>query len=357
MTKTQIRRVVWFLFSLLPLITPLSARAILVNDLYVAEVLVTDESPEQLRAGSRAGLVQVLERVSGSREIEASTLVRSALRNPAAYYNQYGYESSEKTLLEGDQEVSVKVLRINFVPSAIARLLREANLPVWGSNRPGILLWVALSEGQQRRLLSEADRGELVASLKDQARARGLPLLFPILDLEDASMVSTAEVWGAFLDRIEAASKRYSPDVILTARMQEEGVGRWSSRWSYQISDSWAAQESLAFSADLLARNMIDQIADQLATRFALGASRGNVSLVVDGVRQLQDYAALAEYLEQLTPVLSSSISSLEGEIAEFSLETEGQVDQLVQIIELDGRLILQRRHESGATLFYRWAE
>ena len=73
-----------FLFLLLPLHT---TQAVPVEDLYVADVLVPDDSALQLRTGARAGLLQVLVRVSGRVDVENSSLVRNALRNPAAYYN------------------------------------------------------------------------------------------------------------------------------------------------------------------------------------------------------------------------------------------------------------------------------
>lgn len=331
-----------------------SSQAIPVDDLYEARVLVTDEGASQLRSGARAGLLQVLVRVSGSLDVDQSSMIRNSLRNPAAYYYQYSYESTERTLLVGEEELPAKELTLRFEPSAIARLLRDANFPVWGSNRPAVLLWVAVNEGQERRILSEADPSSIVSSLVSQASERGVPLLFPILDLEDASRISTAEVWGAFLDRVDNASSRYSPDAVLTARIQQEVSGRWSGRWSYRISGGWQSMETVAFSSDEIVRNMVDQLANELAARFALDSSRARVVLTVEGVADVARYAELSRYLEQLTPVLSSNVISLQGDVARFELETEGQLDQLVGIIELDERLLLLGNDLRNGRLMYR---
>ncbi len=348
---------VWlvFIFSLLLWFPSERAMAIVVDDLYEAEVLVADESERQLRTAARAGLLQVLVRVSGSTAVESSSLIKNALRNPAAYYYQYSYETSDTTLLIGQQEVAAKTLRLLFEPSAIAGLLRDAGYPVWGSNRPSVMLWVAVSEGQARRMLGESDTSEITAQFARRASARGVPLLLPILDLEDASRISTAEIWGAFLDRIETASRRYQPDAILTARVQEEVSGQWSARWSYRVADTWTSLETQAFSAEELVQNMVDQLADQLAARFALDSSRSRVSVTVEDVPDVKNYAALSRYLEQLTPVLASSVVALQGDVARFELETEGQLDQLIQIIELDERLLLLNRDEANSRLLYRW--
>ncbi len=346
------------LFSFIFLILPFGAAyPVIVDDLYVAKVLVADESPRQLSNGAKAGLLQVLVRVSGSLKVKESSLVRSSLRNPAAYYDQYSYETTDQTLRQGDSEVSAKILGLHFEPSAIARLLRDANLPIWGSNRPSVLVWVAVNEGQSRRILGEADPSEVVATLLDQARQRGLPVTFPILDIEDASQVSTAEVWGAFLERIDSASGRYNPDSVLTARIQSGPGDRWSGRWSYRVADAWESLESRGHSADEVVRSIVNQLADELASRFALGSSRARIRLKVENVKDVSQYAAVSQYLEALTPVVSSSIVALNSDVAEFELETEGQYQQLIEIIELDERLLLLGKDERNERLHYRWAE
>ncbi len=321
----------------------------------MAEVPVQDESPGQLLEGARAGLLQVLARVSGSVNAAWGDMVRDALRNPAAYYYQYSYESTDRTLVVNGEEAPAKMLKLHFEPSAIAGLLRDAGMPIWGSNRPGVLLWIAVSDEQGRRILGEMDAGLLARSLVEQARKRGLPILFPILDLEDRSRVSTAEVWGVFLGRIEMASERYSPDVMMTARVLQEADGRWSGSWAYRAAADWTSAESSALSADWLAADMIDRMTMDLAGRYALGAARASISLVVEGVARVGDYAALSEYLAQLTPVISSSILALQGDVAEFDLRIEGRYDQLVEIIDLDQRLILLNRDQDNRRLLYRW--
>ena len=331
------------------------AKAVMVEDIYVAEVLVTGEGNAQLRAGARAGLLQVLTRVSGRTDVDSSSLVRSSLRNPAAFYYQYSYESTDRQLLVGDEQRSARILRLHFEPSAVARLLRDAGLPVWGSNRPGVMVWMAVSNGPDRQILAETDAHPVLEGIKDQAKQRGIPLIFPIMDIEDSARVSVAEVWGEFFDRIKGASTRYNPDVLMTARVQQEPGGRWSGKWSYSIDGSWQSVDSLALSSDQLVRDMVDQLANELAARYALGSSRASIRLVVENVETLADYAALSAYLERLTPVLNSSVVQLQEDVAEFELQTEGQLDQLVEIIELDERLLLL--NDGSGQLLYRWVE
>jgi hypothetical protein len=333
----------------------LPATALEVDDLYIADVLVADESASQLRAGARAGLLQVLVRVSGKTDIDDNPLIRASLRRPADYYYQFSYESTDKKLMTADGEQEARILTLHFEPSAVARLLREAELPVWGSNRPLVILWVAVNEGADRRILGESDETELAEALAEQARRRGLPVMFPILDLEDAARISSAEVWGAFLDRIELASSRYQPDAILTARVQQEISGRWSGKWSFRTEDTWKSVDNVAFSPDQLVRTMVDQLADDLAEQYAFGSARDVIALTVEGVTSVQDYAAVSAYLETLAPVVHSSIVSLSGDVAKFDLRIEGQQQQLIDLIELDQRMLLLTNNPRSDQLLYRW--
>ena len=334
-----------------------SVYSVVVDDLYVAEVWALDESPGQLKHGAKAGLLQGLTRVSGSLNVEQSIIIRDSLGDPSAYYTEYSYESSDQSLFSAGGEVNAKTLRVRFEPNAIAKLLREADLPVWGSNRPSLLLWVVIKENEFRRILAEADSDQILGVMVGQAQQRGIPLTFPILDIEDFSQVNAAEVWGGFLERIDGASRRYNSDSVLTARIELDRGGRWSGRWSYRILDKWYSFENKDNSVDELARRMIDQIADELAVRFALGSSRSKIFIKVEDVNSVSMYAAVSRYLETLTPVVSSSIVALDGDVAEFEIEIEGQYQQLLEVIELDERLLLLSKNQVDEQLRYRWKE
>ena len=332
--------------------------AVNVEDLYVAEVLVNSQDDAQLISGARAGLLQVLVRASGSRAIEVSPQVAAALQHPESYYYQYSFESTDRLLQIGDEQVPARILRLTFEPSAIARLLRQAGFPVWGSNRPSVLAWLAVSDGSSRRLLSEQDASQLSAALNTHAKFRGVPVLYPLLDLEDASQLSSAEVWGAFLGRVEQASARYKPDVVLSGRVQQDPMGRWVGFWSYRLDGNWREFDNSGFSEDELMADMVDHLVDDLAARYALDSSRGSILVSVDGIDDLDDYAQVSQYLESLGPVLNSTVVEVSGRELRLRLVTEGQSQQLIEIIQLDDKMLLVNDGSlmrGDGALHYRW--
>lgn len=330
-----------------------NSHALTIEDLYVGKVFVTGQNEAQVQSGARVGLLQVLVRVSGTNEVQQSSVITNALRNPALYYVQYGFEASDQKFQVGSEVVPARILSIHFQPSAIANLLRDAGFPVWGSNRPSILLWLAISDEDGRRLMSDSDSSEILSALKLVAQQRGLPLLFPLLDLED--QLSTAEVWGSFLDRIDAASGRYKPDTILSGRIQKSDAGQWAANWSYRIDHQWFNYQNVATGADELVVAVVDLLADSLATRYAVDSSRSVVEIQVEQIDSLADYANLSRYLQSLSPVLDSTVTAIRDNAVKFRLNTEGQTQQLIEIIELDEKMMLINTANQQTTLNYRW--
>ncbi len=333
---------------------PTAVRAVQVEDLYVGEVLVPASAGDSraLRAGAQEALLQVLVRVSGSTGIEQEPRIASALRQPDSYYYQYGYDTTSRMIEIDGEEQPARVLRVSFEPSAVARLLRSAGLPVWGSNRPGTLVWVAFSDDSGRRLITESDEGDFAQALGLDAAARGLPILYPLLDIEDTRRLSTAEVWGLFSDRIGVASLRYNPDVILAGRVQQTPGGAVTGRWIYRIEDRWLSFEGTGATVEEVASAIVDRLTNELAERYAVGSTRTELYLRVEAVERLEDYAALSAYLESLTPVVDSSVVEVADDEVLFRLQTEGQVEQLREIIDLDEKLIFISGDD---TLRYRW--
>ncbi|XOV89552.1 MAG: DUF2066 domain-containing protein [Pseudomonadota bacterium] len=328
------------------------ARALPVPDLYVAEVLVASQDDSQLRQGARAALLQVLVRVSGSTAIESNERVVQALRDPGAYYYQYGFDATDRTLLIDGAETPARLLRVAFDPSSVSRLVREAGFPVWGSNRPGVLVWIAVNEGEGRRILTGNREATIAENLEVQARIRGLPLLYPLNDLEDSSVLSEAEVWGLFLDRIDTASRRYSPDVVLAGRVQRDRAGQWSGRWSYRIEERWRSFDNLAATAESLVAETVNRLANELASRYAVSSGSGRVMLRLEAIETLEDYATASRYLASLSPVIDALVVEVDGSEVLFQLRTEGEMEQLREIIALDEKMILVN---PGPPVQYRW--
>ena len=340
--------------------------AVTLENLYQAEVLSESQSDAQRRIDASEGLSQVLTRVSGRSDILQNPVIVAALKTPEQYYSEFSYARVEAGNDEAaalpqpgldplPAETPRQVMRIRFAPSLIAKILREADLPVWGSNRPSVLSWMAIDDESGRQVLGEANPSLFAKTLDQAARARGVPLLLPLWDLEDSRGVSSSEIWGRFLGRIEAASKRYSPDKILVFRAESEFSNQWRGDWSLGEGGQWRSGTVYGESQAQLATALVGVLASVLSEQYAVTSTRSEVRLTVEGITEIQDYAEVSRYLEGLTQVMSVQPVRILTDMVEFKLRSEGEVQQIIDVIALDRKLTLLRLDESSSTLWYRW--
>jgi hypothetical protein len=340
--------------------------AVTLENLYQAEVLSESQSDAQRRIDASEGLSQVLTRVSGRSDILQNPVIVAALKTPEQYYSEFSYARVEAVNDEAvalpqpgldplPAETPRQVMRIRFAPSLIAKILREADLPVWGSNRPSVLSWMAIDDESGRQVLGEANPSLFAKTLNQAARARGVPLLLPLWDLEDSRGVSSSEIWGRFLGRIEAASKRYSPDKILVFRAESEFSNQWRGDWSLGEGGQWRSGTVYGESQAQLATALVGVLASVLSEQYAVTSTRSEVRLTVEGITEIQDYAEVSRYLEGLTQVMSVQPVRILTDMVEFKLRSEGEVQQIIDVIALDRKLSLLRLDESSSTLWYRW--
>ena len=341
--------------------------AVTLENLYQAEVLSDSQSDAQRRIDASEGLSQVLTRVSGRSDILQNPVIVAALKTPEQYYSEFSYARVEAGNDEAaalpqpgldplPAETPRQVMRIRFAPSLIAKILREADLPVWGSNRPSVLSWMAIDDESGRQVLGEENPSLFAKTLNQAARARGVPLLLPLWDLEDSRGVSSSEIWGRFLGRIEAASKRYSPDKILVFRAESEFSNQWRGDWSLGEGGQWRSGTVYGESQAQLATALVGVLASVLSEQYAVTSTRSEVRLTVEGITEIQDYAEVSRYLEGLTQVMSVQPVRILTDMVEFKLRSEGEVQQIIDVIALDRKLTLLRLDESSSTLWYRWA-
>ncbi len=326
-----------------------------VADLYVAEVPVASQSADDLARAAKSGMLQVLVRACGSSGVINNELVIRESAHPENYYYQYSFLRTDPG--PGNLAGMNQLLQVYFEPNAIARLLRDAGYPVWGSNRPNTLIWLAIETKAGRSLLSDHSDDEFVALLTAESRRRGLPLLLPLLDLEDEANITTAAVWGGFQSRVELASRRYEPDAILSGRLYQGSNGEWSGYWFYKTGSNWLVYENLSIQVGDVVAGIVDQLADALASKYALDSNRAQVQLRIDGVRNLSDYVAVSQYLQNLAPVLDIAVDQVKGPEILFSLQMQGQIEQFMEVINLDQKLVYTGRPGMVDTgeLNYRW--
>ena len=196
--------------------------------LYDVEVPVESQTPNARLEASRVALLQLLTRLTGLVHVPRHPQIARALAAPDLYYSQFRFVAAS----QNEVEASLR-LRIQFEPRSVLRLIRDSALPIWGANRPLVVAWVVVEQGVEREIIAAGSTHPLALELQQRARERGLPLLYPLQDLEDQIKVDPAVVWGRMSQVLLPASERYRADIVLVGRVQVLGDGSWAASWEF----------------------------------------------------------------------------------------------------------------------------
>lgn len=331
------------------------AGAEVVPNLYQADVPVAEQSPAELRRAARAGLAEVLVRVSGQTDAERNPALAAALAQAERYLEQYRYERNPAP---GEQPW---LARLNFAGDQSERLLRNAGLPVWGANRPSLLVVLAFDDGSgARSLVSESGQPELVAALQEQARRRGLSLHFPPADA--AAQLPPDAIWQLDAGAAQPLLERYHADSLLLGHLTQTD-GHWAGAWSLTLGEQRSDAEAQGDSLPASLTPAFNKLADALGAQYAVSAAGGAEGLLLrlNGIGNFDDYARALAYLQQLGAVKAVSPLQIRGDEVILRLRVEGGAEQLSRQLALDSRLQPQPLDNAtfgnqAIALQYRWA-
>ena len=198
MKNRQQWRIYGYLMLWLFTMMPQSSYAEKLDNLYEVQRPVTDRSIAQRDSQLEEAFKQLILKVSGSAQVLQSQSVQRALTQPMHYVEQYVYQQ--------------QTLQARFSDKLIGQLINQAGYPVWGPIRPVLILWLGIESAETRRLATLEQDLNLYEIIQGLAQTKGLPLIIPLLDLQDVASVTISDIWNQFPSGLKKASLRYAPD-------------------------------------------------------------------------------------------------------------------------------------------------
>jgi hypothetical protein len=299
--------------------------------LFEAEVVVSDQTPAQRSVALKSALGEVLVRVTGQGSVLDTPAVQTLLAGPEQLVQQYRY------FTEPNQEPPLLKLWVRFDGDAIRQTLQQQGLAYWGGERPDTLVWLAVEDRGNRYLVSADDASEVHRQVAAAARARGVPVLFPLMDLEDQARVRYADVWGGFFDKVVSASQRYNPPVILIGRLNRMPSGGWASRWQLEMGGKTRSWSDSHPQLDVLAKQGIDDLADVQASQLAIttNAAGSTVVISVTGINTLAAYARTNNYLASLSSIRNLQVGEVKPGAVQYTLQLNGSMQDLTRTVAI----------------------
>jgi len=337
-----------------------SVKAVEVKDLYLVKWPVAEQSITARWKASLAGFKEVLVRKSGSRGILDSYEVQQAYRKVSTDYLQR-FEYSDQNSSNSQHPY---IISLYFEPRLIDGLIKDAKMPLWGANRPVTILWIAVEENFKRRILTDTVApskplkkqaaksissktdvtADLTGSIHKNAVRRGLPVISPLMDLEDELVVSISDIWGRFPSTILQASERYSADSVLVGRVKKDGE-QWTGDFTYINQSTQSSYQVFADESSEVIAKMMDKLAELLCSKYCVleeSGEKNQVVMNVSGVNNFKNFKLLENYLGDLSGVKSASAVKINQQSVSFELVLLGQVESVIEDIRLSQKLVAE---------------
>lgn len=326
------------------------ASAVVFPDLYRLTVTPDPAAGDSRTTAIDLAMRALLTRLTGVRDPGADPGLAALIADAQSYVSFSGMIDGERAQVE-------------FYSNRVEQALESMGRPVWGPERPQTLLWIAIDNGGgERVLLSDGGIGvdgladsaavgvspetaELAEAIREEIKTvadeRALPVRFPLLDLEDLASVTSTDIWGAFVDEIEAASARYGADAILIGRISANTFGN-NVQWTLVHQG-----ERSVFSGTEVAEGL-HWVADRYVQAYSFVGGARTVRIVVRDVASEDDYLRVASYLEGLSALQSVDWVSWDAGQLTFRASARGDIAVLEQMLGLGRVLRLDETRSSS---------
>jgi hypothetical protein len=205
--------------------------AVEVKTLYRAETIVTGvEEPERTR-GFRAGLTDVIVKLTGDVRLAGSAVLKPLLEKPHPLVEAFEYEDRMKDIPVHDEQGTrdrPHFLRMKFKSEAMDGALKSLGLAKWSADRPMLAVWLGVRTAVGAYILTSegGDGYGQRAVLTETAERRGVPILLPDAG---ANAVTFDDIASETLHKLQDASPM--ADALLSGVLSITESGYWTMVW------------------------------------------------------------------------------------------------------------------------------
>ena len=178
---------------------------------------------------------------------------------------------------------------------------------------------------------------------------RGLPILWPMADLEDQTNLPLDQLWWLFPEAISQASLRYQVDAVLAGRLSQSVAGLWQYE-GLLLQDEQSISILTEGASPLIALTLVAtkvgrHFADQFAIKSDPMNGRGGIRVLVKKVNDFTDYSQVLAYFQSISGVRQVEVAQVDKDNLQLYLALEGDWSKVQRIIRLDNKLsILQEK-------------
>lgn len=330
-----------------------SAFAVKMHNLYEVRLPVMSQQQDDRATAVQDGLLQVLIKLSGDADIGSKPAIKEALKRAEYYVQEYSYEQPES----GDVNYNY-LIRIKYEKRDVMRLMKKSSVAYWGDKRPLILVWLVVADlNSDYKLIGSEEASDLLSAFKNESKKYGLPVIFPMMDMTDVSVITTNDVASVNVTALNAAAKRYAPDALLIGRVNDNKQELTSEWVLIKNGNSWEWNFSNTNSEELFSA-LMSNVRQTLAKKMALNLDaplQTKLKMQIKNVAKPEDFEQLMKFVKQLVPVVQVQLAGVTGDVVDLDLQVQGSMSAFQENNVLSQRLTLMSSDESNNKLTYEW--
>ncbi|WP_017445989.1 DUF2066 domain-containing protein [Gayadomonas joobiniege] len=312
--------------------------AVEMRDLYNSQISVEGQSYQDRQSAYQSAIKEVLVKVTGDLGIASNPSVADIINQPTQYLHQYSFVTKNNQLL----------LEARFNETLINQTLQTRGVKLWGTRRPESLWWIVLNDDKNRRIIAYDDK-IAAARLTHQAEYRGIPVILPLMDLDDQLAVEMTDIRGRFVSAVASASERYQPEAIVLANVFQDSNAQsealptaWIAQMTFSIQDTTIETTLSRGQLSDLWPAMIDWVSDEIARKFSVQSSVGeNESIVIhlENLANAAEVVRVQQFFKTLSAVKQVSVKTLSDQGVAFELKLSSAKSTLLNALSLDNKI------------------
>ncbi len=289
--------------------------------------------PDSEFAGLSAAMMEMLTRLTGDSKLAESKKLDSLMNDPQKYITQYGFKTAPSGAM---------TLKAQFDQRALESALKLSGVKHSTQALPALLVWLAAAgQGKSNwHFIGADDSAGFGAALKTAAARRRLPLILPMLDLEDETHITPVDAIEGHVERITSASARYKTQAMLSGAVESlHDGGPYEARLNLILANGqsipWTQQGE---QPDKLMQLAVNWAAEYLAkNRLPERPEQSILTIVVEDVVTLDNYLRALRHLRAQEQVASVTVKSLESSRVAFAVKPSTSAERLTQALAEGG--------------------
>lgn len=321
-------------------------------DLYQAEVPVASRSVQDRQAALKKALAKIFIKINGSESILQHPQIRSSLNKAPRWASRFQYFKPDSEQSESEW------IQVTFSAEPLKKLFRQNSLGWWPSQRNDLMLWIMEQNNGTVQFISD-NYPAVLNQINQLASDRGIPVVLPLMDLDDRLALPLRELWGGFFDSLTQANARYGLDDWVIARINQDR-NPVQIRWTASINQKLYSWQSQGKDGQQLLTQGLQLLAEKISSTQKVALVGQQDEMLMIQVEAVQDFASLQAvetYLLSLPWCDEAEIIQIKSDTLQLALRLSTTFEDFDQALSKQNHLIRLTENEPPAHIMarYQW--